>query len=91
MLKFKKIYAIILSIIIISVISCGDEDTVAIDDKPEEIKKFIYLGYEFSDTHIVIHAKNYNPDLHKVQVNSSNYSGLNKDIIIFPNHSNVFL
>ena len=79
MLKFKKIYAIILSIIIISVISCGDEDTAVIDDKPEEIKKFIYLGYEFSDTHIIIHAKNYNPELHKVQVNSSNYSEISQD------------
>jgi len=79
MLKFKKIYLLILSIIIISIVSCGDEDTVVIDDKPEEIKEFEYLGYEFTDTKIIIHAKNYNPQIHKVQVNSSNYSEISQE------------
>ncbi len=78
MLKFKKIYAIILSILIILIVSCGGEDTV-VDGKPEEIKKFEYLGYEFTDNNIIIYAKNYNPEIHKVQVNSSNHSELKQD------------
>ncbi|MEC7880884.1 MAG: hypothetical protein VX590_02690 [Chloroflexota bacterium] len=79
MLKFKKIYTIILSILIILIISCGDEGTPSINDKAEEIKKFEYLGYEFADTHIIIHAKNYNPEIHTIQVNSSDYLELNQE------------
>ena len=79
MLKFKKIYSVIISILFILIISCGDKNTISVNNEPEEIKKFEYLGYEFSDNKIVIHAKNYNPEFHKVMVNSSKYTEINQD------------
>ena len=79
MLKFKNIYSVIISILFILTVSCGDKDTISVNNEPEEIKKFEYLGYEFSDNKIVIHAKNYNPEFHKVMVNSSKYTEINQD------------
>ena len=79
MLKFKNIYSVIISILFILTVSCGDKDTISVNNEPEEIKKFEYLGYEFSDNKIVIHAKDYNPEFHKVMVNSSKYTEINQD------------
>ena len=43
MLKFKKIYSVIISILFILIVSCGDKDTISVNNEPEEIKKFEYF------------------------------------------------